>query len=169
MSISGSFKVARRTLESLGGLLLDAVADPFGGAIPLSPERVATPEFLSALLRDHAVDATLGNVQIESAALLDIKSVSSNCNNSVLSIEGHGAASLPTSLFMKQPAPEFLTRAFCHMIRIWELECRFYREVAPQLPIRTPKAWAVAHQGTRFVMLLENLHADTQVELFTNP
>ncbi len=171
MSLFGQLKVVNRTLQSVNRLMADAVGEPFGFSIPLSPERIATPEFLNTLLREHSVDPALHGLVVDRASILDIKSVSSNCNNSVLSIEGHGVddGPVPDSLFLKQPAPELLTRAFCSMIRIWELECRFYRDVAPRLPIRTPKAWAVEHRGTRFALLLENLHADPEVQLFTNP
>lgn len=171
MSVPGSLKVAGRALQSAGRLAFDALAEPFGCAIPLSPERVATPRYLTALLREHGVDPSLRRLRVRGAKRLDVRSVSSNCTNSVLAIESEGSedVALPESLFMKQPAPELLTRGFCTMIRIWELECRFYRAVAPRLPIRTPAAYAVARRGTRFVMLLENLHADPEVQLFSNP
>jgi hypothetical protein len=101
--------------------------------------------------------------------------VSSNCSNTVLALKwdaahpGPGGAPLPDTLFVKLPSAELLTRAFCNVLGIWRIECDFYRNLAPRVPIRVPRAYAVADRGTRFVLLLEDLHGATDVELFTNP
>ncbi|MBW2273716.1 MAG: phosphotransferase [Deltaproteobacteria bacterium] len=166
---------AGQAAKTLGRILWDRAAEPMGLALPFDPARVTDPAFLNDLLANHAVDPDAARFRIAAARMLDIKSVSSNCNNVVIALEHEGqppsssSSPLPRSAFLKLPPPELLTRLFCNVIRVWELECQFYRRVAARVPFRIPKAYAVKNQGTRFVMLLENLHDDPDVTLHTNP
>ncbi len=98
-----------------------------------------------------------------------IPSVSSNCDNLVLTIEQAGEPTLPRSLFVKLPMESLLTRWFFSIINAWRLESHFFRHVAHTLPLRTPLTYATRCQGTRFYLVQENLHEDPGVELFTNP
>jgi len=175
MRLVRPFIIGSRTLTTLARLGFDSVAEPFGGALPLSPERVSTPEFLNGLLRDHGIDPQAAKARIADTRLLDIKSVSSNCNNVVVAIAQEADASVadagafPDSLFIKLPSAQILTRAFCSIIGVWGIECDFYRHVAARVPIRVPKPYVVVSRGTRFILGLEDLHADPEVRLFTNP
>ncbi len=98
-----------------------------------------------------------------------IPSVSSNCQNLVLTIEQAGEPTLPRSLFVKVPMESLATRWFFSIINAWRLESHFFRHVAHTLPLRTPITYATRSQGTRFYLVQENLHEDPGVELFTNP
>jgi hypothetical protein len=154
-------------------LAFDGVADSLGLALPLTPERVCSPEALLPLLRDHGVDPLASVMGGAEATPLDIRAESSNCNNAVIALEyppsvAASGAALPRTAFLKLPAAEAATRLFCNVIRVWELECRFYRVLAPRVPMRVPRAYAVVHRRTRFALLLEDLREDPSVELFTN-
>ena len=139
------------------------------GALPLSDERLVQPKVLQQLLREDGLGVYRQLGAIESARLLDIQSISSNCNNRVLGLEYmEGAAAGPATMFLKMPVRSLATRFFFNVIMVWELECEFYRKLAPRLPVRTPQAYSMTTRGSRFVMLMENLHDDPSVVLHTN-
>ena len=64
-----------------------------------------------------------------------------------VTLAGKFAAAYPTS------------RATAAMLGLYAKEVRFYRDLAPQLPIRTPRTFAadMAEGGTSFVLLFEDL------------
>ncbi len=158
-----------RLLRALVLLLRDALSP--GWALPLDPRRVARPGFLERLLRDHAVPAHALQGRLAGVTLTGQRSVSSNCENQVLALdweEADGTTQLPDTVYLKMPVRSLATRAFFALITSWELECRFYRNVAPQLPVPTPRAYAVQQRGSRFLMLLENLYAVPGVTLHIN-
>jgi hypothetical protein len=168
MSTNENLGLLRRVICGVHTLGFDAVAEPFGGALPLAPASVAKTGALNRLLKDHGTDAVAG-AQVTSVELLDIKSISSNCNNSVVRVEPSGAqSSLPPTLFVKLPSTQLWTRLFCNLLGIWSNECHFYRHAASRVPIRVPRPYVVADQGSRFVLLLEDLNADADLQLFTN-
>ena len=147
----------------------DAVAEHLGGALPLFPASVARPDVLNRLLREHGMDAA-ADAQVASVELLDIKSISSNCNNSVVRVEPRTPnSSLPSTLFVKLPSTQLWTRLFCNLLGIWRNECHFYRHAASRVPIRVPQPYVAAAQGSRFVLVLEDLNAAGDLQLFTNP
>ncbi len=146
----------------------DAVAEHLGGALPLFPASVARPDVLNRLLREHGMDSA-ADAQVSSVELLDIKSISSNCNNSIVRVEcGAAPSNLPSTLFVKLPSTQLWTRLFCNLLGIWSNECHFYRDAASRVPIRVPRPYVVADQGSRFVLVLEDLNADGDLQLFTN-
>jgi hypothetical protein len=97
---------------------------------------------------------------------------SSNCQNFLVSLEwepgDEGDAARPTSLYAKLPCAELGTRVFANAVGFWAVECAFARDVAPHVPIRVPRVFAVAERGARFVLLLENLQETPGTRLFTN-
>jgi hypothetical protein len=127
---------------------------------------VATADVLNCLLRAYGTDVAPG-AEVSSVELLDIKSISSNCNNAVIRVES--GSTLPSTLFVKLPSAQLWTRLFCNLLGIWRNECHFYRHAAPHVPIRVPDAYVVADQGSRFVLILEDLNAAGDLQLFTNP
>ncbi len=170
MSLSNKLAVTRQLGKSIALTSLDALLP--GQALPLSDEAVATPAYLNQLLSQYGLGDYRSLPNICEARLLDIQSISSNCNNRVLALEYEGdadSAQLPATMFLKMPVTSLTTRLFFNVIMSWELECQFYRNVAPRLPVRTPKAYAMANKGSRFLMLMENLHEDPTVVLHTNP
>lgn len=162
MSILGQLTTGARFAGTAGRMGLDAISSP----LSFRPEKVTNLEHFNTLFRDYGTYQN--QIDVTSIQTLDIKSVSSNCNNVVVSLS-EARDQLPETLFIKLPCPEKLTRYFCNAIGVWEIECLFYKNVAPHMPIRVPKPYVVAHEGSRFVLVLEDLHADPSVGLFTNP
>ncbi|MCZ6829866.1 MAG: phosphotransferase [Gammaproteobacteria bacterium] len=170
MSLSNNLAVARQLGKSMLLNGLDALQP--GTALPLSDELVARPDFLNPLFSQYGLGEYRTLPGISSARLLDIQSISSNCNNRVMALEysgDAGAIAPPATMFLKMPVTSLTTRLFFNVIMSWQLECQFYRNVAPRLPVRTPTAYAMANKGSRFIMLMENLHDDPTVVLHTNP
>ena len=65
----------------------------------------------------------------------------------------------PVTLAGKFAAADPTSRATAAMLGLYTKEVRFYREIAPQLPVRTPQIFAaeVADDGASFVLLFEDL------------
>ena len=169
MGLEANLRLLGRLVADSNQLGIDAVAEPFGRALPLLPASIATPDALNRLLREHGTEAAAG-AQVASVELLDIKSISSNCNNSVVRVAlSPSSSDLPSTLFVKLPSAQVWTRLFCNLLGIWSNECHFYRNVAPRVPIRVPNPYVVADQGSRFVLVLEDLNAEGDLKLFTNP
>ena len=166
MGIIGSFGLLGRLVADSNRIGCDAVAEHLGGALPLFPASVAKPRMLKQLLKEHGTKLAAG-AEVRSVELLDIKSISSNCNNAVIRVES--GSTLPSTLFVKLPSAQLWTRLFCNLLGIWSNECHFYRSAASRVPIRVPQAYVVADQGSRFVLILEDLHAAGDLRLFTNP
>jgi hypothetical protein len=172
MHISEVALIAAAAVSGLSRMAVDAVGDVLGKSMPYRPDVVATPEVLSRMINEGAVQPFSRPVELTRVDVQDIPSVSSNCRNLVLnleqSVEQSGQAELPDSVFLKVPMESAATRWFFTLINSWQLESHFFRHVAGRLPIRTPITYATAHQGTRFFLLQENLHVDDSVRLFTN-
>ncbi len=156
-------------INSTGRVTRDAIEDVFGTSLPMHPDKVITTEFLNQLLAEHGCDPDIRNARAVAVRKTDIQSVSSNCNNFIIEVDWEAGCDMPTSLFLKLPCPELMTRWFCNVIRVWELECRFFLNFRDDFPIRLPKTYAITTRGSRFVLLEENLHADPSVVLHTNP
>jgi hypothetical protein len=164
--MSNSVHLAARCISGCSRLGFDAVAETFARSLPLLPASAARPDVLNRLLKEHGTYVAAG-AEASSVELLDIKSISSNCNNAVIRVESH--SSLPSTLFVKLPSAQLWTRLFCNLLGIWSNECHFYRHAASRVPIRVPQPYVVADQGSRFVLILEDLNAAGDLQLFTNP
>jgi hypothetical protein len=161
--------LARAGAGAAGGLARDALGDLAGRSLPWRESTVCQPAMFNALLRDGAVRPWPQPPAVRAITRQPVPSISSNCENLVLTLEQAGPPLLPASVFVKLPMDSLLTRAFMGVIRSWHLESRFFRTVAPELPLRTPKTFATAARGTRFYLVQENLREDPSVTLFTNP
>jgi hypothetical protein len=150
-------------------VVVDALGDFTGNSLPYAADAVVTPAKLSQLINDHGVKPLPAPVRISAVVRQDIPSISSNCNNVVVSIEQEGEAVLPHSLFIKLPLPSLTTRWFFSIIGSWKLESLFFRDIARSVPLRTPVTYGTASPGSRFFLIQENLHEDPNVQLFTNP
>jgi aminoglycoside phosphotransferase (APT) family kinase protein len=66
---------------------------------------------------------------------------------------------IPATVFAKLPARRFVEAWFGSMLALGGNEVRFYREVAPEVPVPVPHAHfaASSSDGARFVLLLEDL------------
>ena len=149
-------------------LVGDAMGDAVGFSLPYKAQEVSKPKTLSRLINKYPLQPGAEPARISAILRQDIPSVSSNCQNLVLTLEQEGNATLPESLFVKLPMESVLTRWFFSIINSWRLESHFSRFVARDLPPRTPLTYATHWQGSRFFLIQENLHEDPTVELFTN-
>jgi len=168
MSATDTAKMAMAAARGGVQLLGDALGDISGSSLPYRARDILDPGVLTQLLNSGSLLPQPGPVRIVSVQQQGIPSVSSNCENLVLTIEQSGEATLPRSLFVKVPMESLLTRWFFSIIKSWELESHFFRHVARTLPLRTPVTYATRSQGTRFYLVQENLHDDPSVELFTS-
>ena len=75
-----------------------------------------------------------------------------------LTYDGTGVEG-PASLVAKLPATDEKSRGTAAALRNYETETSFYRELAPELPVRAPRCWYVDHDpvSDAFVLLLEDL------------
>lgn len=169
MSLINSAKLAQFAAGQWGTIVVDALGDRRGSTIPFDVDDFTRPDHLNKMINSYSVEALSSPARIKTAHKQDIPSVSSNCNNVVLTVEQHGKPVLPQSLFVKLPLPSLLTRWFFNVIGAWDLESHFCRHVAPNVPLRTPRTFATHCQGSRFFLIQENLHDDPSVKLFTNP
>jgi Ecdysteroid kinase-like family len=168
MSVVETARMAGIAVAGGSRLLRDALGGLIGTSLPYKASDVAQPDVLSELINSGALPAVGGPAQISTVQRQPIPSVSSNCENLVLTIEQAGERTLPDSLFVKIPMESLLTRWFFTIINAWQLESHFFRHVAHTLPLRTPITYATRCKGTRFYLVQENLREDPDVELFTN-
>ncbi len=76
-----------------------------------------------------------------------------------LTLDFDRPTNVPASLVAKLPSSDATSRAAAVAMRTYEVEVGFYRELAPNLPIRTPRCYYVAYEpaSDEFVLLLEDL------------
>ncbi len=128
----------------------------FEHALPRTPEELARPDTLAALLGREVRDVRLPGVQFDS----------SNCQNFLVEIDELDGTT--RTLYAKLPARELGPRVFANTVGYWNTECVFCERVAPFVPVRLPSVHAVATRGSRFVLLLENVAALPGARMFVN-
>ena len=81
------------------------------------------------------------------------------CGAVRLRLRYEGASDAPVTLIAKLPAADPTSRATAVSLRSYEHEVRFYQQLAPHLPVRTPRAFYadVDQEAADFVLLLEDL------------
>ncbi len=174
MAISNGMRVIGRGLKTTQDLFIDAMGDPLGTALPLDADKILTPSFLNHLLQHDGLTDLAQAGEISSVELLNITAASSNCNNLVIGVKWHrkqetaNHIELPDTLFIKLPVKTLAVRLFMNLFGSWQLECDFYRNFSDDFPVRLPKVHAVATKRSRFVLMQENLNADSSVQLFSN-
>jgi hypothetical protein len=170
MDLGGSLELGGRVARALARIASDHAREWRGAALPRTPDQIARPEVINALLASQADGSA---PRVTRVGLPGVRFESSNCQNFLIDVEWEDASDprggpLPKSLYVKLPCEELGTRAFANATGFWAVECAFARRVARQVPIRVPRVFAVAEQGARFVLLLENLHEEPGTRLFTN-
>ncbi|MEM1114417.1 MAG: phosphotransferase [Pseudomonadota bacterium] len=160
-----SLRMGALGVSAAARLAADAL-DP--GRLPYKADHVMRPEILSRLINEGSLGVLRGPVELSAVEQQAVPSVSSNCQNLVLTVEQAEDVGLPRSLFVKVPMTSALTRWFFSIILSWRLESEFFRHVARDLPLRTPVTYATAWRGGRFYLIQENLREDPAVRLFTN-
>lgn len=69
------------------------------------------------------------------------------------------AAERPASVVAKLPTDDEGAVVLGQMLRVWEREAKFYRDLAPRLPVRTPHCWYADgdEESGIYALLLEDL------------
>ena len=168
MSRAGKFWLAGRSAAALGQIGIDAVSEAMGVALPRTREQLTRPATLDALLRKHPGPAGRRLARLKEVSLPAVDFESSNCTNFLIDLAFEGEGEKPRSAYVKLPCDELTTRVFAYAMGFWELECRFCERIAGLLPIRVPEVYAVVHRGSRFVLVLENVHELPGATLFIN-
>ena len=70
-----------------------------------------------------------------------------------------GDASVPPTVFVKLAPFDERQRAFVTSVGMGVAEARFYRDLAPEIPVRIPGVWFADTDGDGYVMVLEDLVA----------
>jgi aminoglycoside phosphotransferase (APT) family kinase protein len=125
-----------------------------GGDFPHTVDGV-TARWLEDVLQAHAP-----GVRVPAARRLD---ATSGTTDRVRVAVTYAAApehpAMPATFFIKLAPAATLTRIFGELMELGATEVRFYREIAPALPIAAPRAYA-ARRGRRagyFALVLEDL------------
>ena len=123
-------------------------------AIPDTPEQL-TPDWLTDAL---AAAGILGEAAV---TRVDVSPVGTGqmCDSVRLSLGYDRPTDAPASLVAKLPAADQISRATAKSLGSYEKEVRFYQQLAPELPIRTPHALHadIDVDTAAFVLLLEDL------------
>jgi Phosphotransferase enzyme family len=115
--------------------------------IPTTPDAI-TPEWLTDVLGARVVSVATQMVG------------TGQMGDSVrLSLEYATNTDAPATVVAKLPAADPTSRATAAAVRSYEIEVSFYRELAPSLPVRAPRAHAALHdpETDDFILLLEDL------------
>jgi len=151
----------------------DSLRERTGRGLPATPEALVGEGVIDDLLDRCAPGGRRTLPRVAAARLPGVDFESSNCRNFLVELDYRigdeaGAPDAPRTLYAKIPTRSLATRMFAGALGFWELECTFCERVAPHVPIRVPRVHAVAREGGRFVLLLENLRDLPGVELFIN-
>jgi hypothetical protein len=156
----------------MGRILADRLEEGLGRALPRTAEQLARRDVVNELIRKHTPAGETPLPPVRAVHLPGVNFESSNCKNFLIEVEfdreGPQTEPLPKTAYVKLPCAELGTRAFAHAVGFWEVETTFCERVAPRVPIRVPRVYAVARRGARFVLLLENLQEIPGARLFIN-
>ena len=171
----GGAALAGRGVRAALQIGADAVSEQLGRALPRTPEQLARADVVNRLLSTAAPASGRALPPVESVSLSGVDFESSNCINFLVDLDfgtrvgtEAGSDALPKTAYVKLPCAERTTRIFANAMGFWPLECLFCEQVAHQVPIRVPRVYAVAQRGSRFALLLENLHETPGARLFIN-
>ena len=70
-----------------------------------------------------------------------------------------GDPSVPPTVFVKLPPFDERQREFVTSVGMGVAEARFYRDLAPEIPVRIPEVWFADTDGDGYAMVLEDLVA----------
>ncbi|HEY5025912.1 MAG TPA: phosphotransferase [Acidimicrobiales bacterium] len=127
-----------------------------GDTIPIAdtPEGL-TPSWLTAALTASRV--------LDGARVVDVTfhpiGTGQMCDCLRLDVHYDRLTDGPSTIVAKLPAADETSRTTAKALRSYENEVRFYQQLAPELPIRTPHAYYadIDVESARFVLLLEDL------------
>jgi aminoglycoside/choline kinase family phosphotransferase len=122
--------------------------------IPETPEQL-TPDWLTGAL---AAAGVLGGATVTH---VDVSPVGTGqmCDSVRLALRYDRPTQAPTTLVAKLPAADPTSRSTARTLGSYEKEVRFYQQLAPDLPIRTPRALHadIDVDTATFVLLLEDM------------
>ncbi len=123
--------------------------------MPAGPEAI-TPAWLTAVLRDGGdLDGSSVVASVEVASIGERGGVNGETARLLLDYEGVPG---PASLIAKFPAPRDGALGVATFQRWYEREVRFYRELAPEGVIATPRRYfAELESPSQYLLLLEDL------------
>lgn len=126
-------------------------------ALPAGPDLI-TPEWLTTALRErgYIADASVTSVETEPIG----QGVGLLCQLARLTpVYDRDEPSAPRSMVVKLPTHDPQTRAMVNIFRFYEREVRFYRELAPEIGLKTAACYYGEVDGTTgdFALLLEDL------------
>jgi len=124
--------------------------------VPIAETPAAiTPAWLTAALRAS------GSLDSASVTAVDVTPVGTGqmCDCFRLALQYDRAAGAPATMVAKLPAADPTSRATAKALGSYENEVRFYQQLAPGLPIRTPTVFHadIDVETASFVLLLEDL------------
>lgn len=123
-----------------------------------------TPAWLTAALREAGVltvDTAVRDARVE--VIGADRGIGGLVARVTPAYDGASTPDAPTTLIAKLPSPLEVTRRGGNFLRLPEREVRLYLELAPALPIRSPRCYyaAVAEDGDAFVILMEDFGSAT--------
>ncbi len=123
-----------------------------GLTIPATVEDL-TPDWLTRALAPRFGEASITSVQATSIGTGQVG------ENVRLQLDFSTPTSAPTRLVAKLPSTSETSRATAGALRTYEVEVRFYQELAAALPVRTPTCYhaAIDLSSNGYVLLLEDL------------
>ena len=120
-----------------------------------------TPEWFTSLLSDAGI---LSGGRVENVELKTFGGgVMTNMVQAKLSYSG--ASGAPASVLVKYPSADEGNLGIARIMGLYELEVRFYRDIAPRLPkMSIPKCYTAQFDDDtgRFVLVIEDLSATTK-------
>ena len=124
-----------------------------------------TPAWLTEAL---ASAGTLDGASVTSVALTPV-GTGQMCDSVRLQLTFDGPTDAPPTIIAKLPAADPTSRATALALRSYETEVRFYQQLAPSLPIRTPHVFhaEIDVETASFVLLLEDLAPARQGDQLT--
>lgn len=125
-----------------------------GIAIADTPGAI-TPGWVTAALGSSAL---LNDERVVDVAL-DPIGTGQMCDSARLSLRYDRPTNAPATMVVKLPARDETSRATAKSLRSYETEVRFYQQLAPDLPVRTPSVFYadIDVETASFVLLLEDL------------
>jgi aminoglycoside/choline kinase family phosphotransferase len=126
----------------------------------VTPAIADTPAALTAEWITQALRST-GRLAAGAVTSVELSPVGTGqmCDSLRVRLRFDREADLPPTMIAKLPAADETSRATARALRNYEKEVRFYQQLAPELPVRTPAAYyADIHVDTAsFVLLLEDM------------
>jgi Phosphotransferase enzyme family len=130
-------------------------------AVSLTAQKLPGARSLAPVLPLDVADLTaawFGDVlglDVTSAALVDQSSGTTGRAQMALT----GQPGVPPTVFVKLAPFDERQREFVTSVGMGVAEARFYRDLAPEIPVRIPNVWFSATEGESYVMVLEDLVA----------